>query len=97
MHFLIESLQPSHCVSPRGTEMCKGRELGPIEITLFVMPTSESDLWKHSLDLELLITDKKNDSHYYHIKKLIFFLASIGYAFERNAYCVGLVDNIIFE
>lgn len=56
--FLIESLQPSHCVSPRGTEMCKGRELGPIEITLFVMPTSESELWKHSLDLKLLITDK---------------------------------------
>lgn len=54
--------------------MCKGRELGPIEITLFVMPTSESELWKHSLDLELLITDKESDSHYYHIKNSSFLL-----------------------
>lgn len=65
--------------------MSKGRELRPIEITRFVIPTSESELWKHCLDLELLIADKESDSHYYHIKKLIFFFGSIGYAFERNA------------
>lgn len=65
--------------------MRKGRGLRPIEITLFVMPTSESELWKHSLDLELLIADKKSDSHYYHIKKLIFSLGPICYVFEINA------------
>lgn len=75
-------------------ESRKGREMALTAITLFVMLTSEFELWKLILALELLIADKESHLHHNHTKKLIFSLGSIDYAFERNAYSVGLVDVI---